>query len=84
MQKSLYAWCQAANGRYVDSGGNAIDPLKLRFSIRFTTNELEDDSDDCYSVYVLAIDKFGNQQFLRCRAGGQLDNPGHFNIAYYK
>ena len=84
MQQSLYAWCQAATGRYVDSSGNAIDPLKLRFSIRFTTNELEDESDDCYSVYVLAIDQFGHERFLRCRSGGQIDNPGNFNIAYYK
>lgn len=80
VKNAMYNWCNAYTARYSKDG------FKLKFSVRFTTGDVEGASDDCYSLFIVAIDKAGNQFYLRCKENGYVETPDpgiDYYIPYY-
>lgn len=65
----INTWCTKYNAMH--SGENSYD---FAFDLRFTTGTVEGESDDCYTLYVLAKTNPENETIrLRCLANGQLE-----------
>ena len=71
----VYNWCAAASGKY-----SGFDPFKLHFAIRFTTGSAEGASDDCYAVFVVALNDDGTKEYYRCKSGGIIDFRGDTGV----
>lgn len=80
VRQKLYDWCTAFTAK---TGKNGFD---LLFDIKFTTNEKEEASDDCYTVCVVAKDsEYGNLLKLRCLPGGNLESTNSpYDLVYKK
>lgn len=76
IKDAMYKWCTDYTARYGKDG------FKLKFAVRFTTSNIEGESDDCYSLYIVAIDKKGDQFYLRCKDNGYVETPDP-SIDYY-
>lgn len=69
-QNMLNKWCSAYTTLHHSDGH------KLRFTIRFTTGDIENQSDDCYSLYVIGrdtTDKNEEDIYFRCLENGRTE-----------
>lgn len=77
IKQIMQDWCTKYTQIYGENGFN------LQFEVRFTTGDTEDESDDCYAVFILAKNNLNEIIRLKCLENGYIDEyNGTYKILY--
>ncbi|MBR1453188.1 MAG: hypothetical protein IJ593_00865 [Lachnospiraceae bacterium] len=74
IKNAVYKWCNDFTSKSGRSG------FKLHFAIKYSIEKPTLQSDNCYSLCVVAYDAYGNRVYLGCEKDGYLSYKGK-NIA---
>lgn len=79
IKDTLNNWCTEFSNKYGQNG------FKLHFTIRFTAGVNEGESDDCYALYVIGLDEYRQEVYLKCLNNGYIESiPEKTKLLYYK